>query len=84
MNDPLCTCGHRASHHDTPGSGDTRCLVVEAREDLLSVFDDGRDGANGYCACLRFTPAQPTLPNRATLPTSPGRQRGGSPRAVPE
>ena len=37
-------------------------LAVEAREDdLLSVFDDGRDGAYGYCACLRFTHAQPTL-----------------------
>jgi len=61
MSDPLCTCGHRASHHDTPDSGDTRCLVVEAREDLLCVFDDGRDGAYSYCACLRFTHAQPTL-----------------------
>jgi hypothetical protein len=57
MNDPLCICGHRASHHATPDSGDTRCLAVEAREDLLSVFD----GAYGYCACLRFTHAQPTL-----------------------
>ena len=64
INDPLCVCGHRASNHATPDSGDTRCLAVEAREDLLSVFDDGRDGrdgAYGYCACLRFTHAQPTL-----------------------
>jgi hypothetical protein len=34
MSDSLCICGHRASHHDTPDSGDTRCLAVEAREDL--------------------------------------------------
>ena len=61
MSDPLCVCGHRASNHATPDSGDTRCLAVEAREDLLSVFDDGRDGAYGYCACLRFTHAQSTL-----------------------
>ncbi len=59
--DPLCVCGHRASTHDaTADSGDTRCLAVEAREDLISAFDDGRDGAYGYCACLRFTGAQPS------------------------
>jgi len=45
--------------HDTPNSGDTRCLAVEAREDLLQAFDDGRDTAYAYCACLRFTPARP-------------------------
>jgi len=61
ISDPLCVCGHRASHHATPDSGDTRCLAVEACEDLIFVFDDGRDGAYGYCACLRFTHAQPTL-----------------------
>ena len=60
MSDPLCVCGHRASNHDTPDSGDT-CLAVEAREDLLDDGRDGRDGAYGYCACLRFTHAQPTL-----------------------
>jgi hypothetical protein len=62
MSDPLCVCGHRASHHATPDSGDTRCLAVETREDLLYVFDDGRDGrdgAYGYCGCLRFTETQP-------------------------
>jgi hypothetical protein len=59
MNDPLCTCEHRASHHATPDSGDTRCLAVEAREHLLSVFDDGRDRSYGYCACLRFTEMRP-------------------------
>jgi hypothetical protein len=59
MSDPLCVCGHRASIHATPDSGDTRCLAVEAREDLISVFDDGRDSAYGYCACLRFTEGQP-------------------------
>ena len=59
MSDPLCVCGHRASNHATPDSGDTRCLAVEAREDLLYVFDDGRDGAYGYCGCLRFTATQP-------------------------
>ncbi len=60
LSDSLCVCGHRASDHATPDSGDTRCLAVEAREDLLSVFEDGRDGAYGYCACLRFTHAQPS------------------------
>jgi len=44
-----------------PDSGDTRCLAVEAREDLRCVFDDCRNGAYGYCACLRFAHAQPTL-----------------------
>ena len=66
ISDPLCVCGHRASHHATPDSGDTRCLVVEAREDLLSLFDDGRDGAYGYCGCLRFTDAQPS-PSRPSV-----------------
>ena len=59
ISDPLCACGHRASNHAAPDSGDTRCLAVEAREDLLYVFDDGRDGAYGYCGCLRFTETQP-------------------------
>ena len=59
MSDPLCICGHRASHHDTPASGDTRCLAVEAREDLLYVFDDDRESTYSYCACLRFTESQP-------------------------
>ena len=43
MPDSLCVCGHLASHHADPASGDTRCLVVEDRRDLLDVFDDGRD-----------------------------------------
>jgi hypothetical protein len=55
--DPLCACGHLASNHAEPSSGDTRCLAVEHRRDLLAVFDDGRDTAYGYCACLRFQPA---------------------------
>ena len=59
VSDPLCVCGHRASHHDTPASGDTRCLAVEARQDLLEVFDDGRDTAVAYCGCLRFAPVRP-------------------------
>ena len=59
MTDPLCVCGHLASHHDTPGSGDTRCLAAEAHQDLLEAFDDGRDTAYAYCACLRFIPARP-------------------------
>jgi hypothetical protein len=46
---PLCVCGQRASHHDTPDSGDTRCLAVEAREDLLY----GRDTVYG----VAMTPA---------------------------
>ena len=58
MTDPLCVCGHRASHHDTPDSGDTR-LAVEARGDLIYVFDDARDTADGHCACLRFTEERP-------------------------
>ena len=36
-----------------------RCLADEAREDLLQAFDDGRETAYAYCACLRFTPARP-------------------------
>ena len=48
----------------TPASGDTRCLAVEAREDLLEVFDDGRDSAYAYCACLHFTPARPLQERR--------------------
>ena len=44
MPDPLCVCGHLAEHHADPASGDTRCLAVEDRRDLLDVFDDGRDG----------------------------------------
>jgi len=59
MTDPLCVCGHRANHHDTPENGDTRCLAVEARGDLLEVFDGGRDTAHAYCARLRFTEARP-------------------------
>ena len=43
MPDSLCVCGHLASHHADPASGDTRCLAVEDRRDLLDVFDDGRD-----------------------------------------
>jgi hypothetical protein len=62
MPDPLCECGHRAGTHADPGSGDTRCLAVEAREDLLDVFDDGRDTAHGYRACLRFSQARPSRP----------------------
>ena len=65
MTDPLCVCGHRASHHDTPDTGDIRCLAVEARDDLLEVFDDDRDTAYAYCACLRFTEARPD-PNRGS------------------
>jgi hypothetical protein len=61
MRDPLCQ-GHLASTHGDPSSGDTRCLAVEAREDLIDVFDDGRDTACGYCACLRFTEARPSRP----------------------
>lgn len=53
--DPLCVCGHRASSHASVDSGDTRCLAVEDRRDLISLFDDGRDHELGYCACLRYT-----------------------------
>ncbi|HWJ50186.1 MAG TPA: hypothetical protein VNR42_04140 [Solirubrobacteraceae bacterium] len=65
MSDPLCVCGHRASNHATPDSGDTRCLAVEAREDLLSVFDDGRDGG---LRLLRL----PALHPRPTDPATGG------------
>jgi len=34
-------------------------LAVEAREDLIDVFDDGRDTAYGHCTCPRFTEAHP-------------------------
>ena len=44
MPEALCVCGHLAEHHADPASGDTRCLAVEDRRDLLDVFDDGRDG----------------------------------------
>ena len=56
--DRLCICGHRASSHAEPGSGDTRCLAVEAREDLVYVLDDGRETEHAYCACLRFIDAK--------------------------
>jgi hypothetical protein len=58
MRDRLCSCGDRGSSHAEPGSGDTRCLAVEAREDLIYVFDDGRDTEHAYCACLRFIDAK--------------------------
>ena len=59
MPEPLCVCGHLAEHHADPASGDTRCLAVEDRHDLLDVFDDGRDGPIGYCACLAYRRAGP-------------------------
>ena len=62
MPDWLCECGHRASLHADAGSGDTRCLAVEARADLIAVFDDGRGTDHGYCARLRFTAARPSSP----------------------
>jgi hypothetical protein len=52
VDDPLCVCGHRLSKHSS--SGDTRCLAVEHRADLIGAFDDGRDGDIAYCECLRF------------------------------
>ncbi len=58
-HNPLCRCGHRASTHAPPESGDTRCLAVEHRGDLIRAFDDGRDDDYAHCACLRFTPAHP-------------------------
>ena len=56
MTDPLCVCGHSRDNHPDPASGDTRCLAVEDRRDLLAVFDDGRDIAYADCACLRSPP----------------------------
>ena len=54
LYDPLCVCGHSRDNHADPTSGDTRCLTVEDRHDLLAVVDDGRESSYGYCACLRF------------------------------
>jgi len=56
-DDDLCVCGHPRERHADPGSGDTRCLVVAERTDLVDVFDDGRHGELAYCACLRFDEA---------------------------
>jgi len=55
-DDSLCVCAHRRSSHASPASADTRCLVVEDRQDLLGVFDDGREHELGYCACRRYRP----------------------------
>jgi hypothetical protein len=59
MTDFLCVCGHLAEHHADSASGDTRCLAIEDRGDLLDVLDDGRDRPLGYCACLAYRPARP-------------------------
>jgi len=56
--DRLCISAHRRSSHAEPGSGDTRCLAVEAPEDLVDVLDDGRETEHAYCACLRFIDAK--------------------------
>jgi hypothetical protein len=58
LRDRLCICGHRGSSHAEPGSGDTRCLAVEASEDLAYVLDDVRETEHAYCACLRFIDAK--------------------------
>lgn len=55
MPDPLCQCGHRASHHADARSGDARYPAVEVRADLTAAFEDGCDSDHGYCACLCFT-----------------------------
>lgn len=52
VDDPLCVCGHRLSRHSS--QGDTRCLDVEHRTELIGAFDEGRDGPMVYCECLRF------------------------------
>ncbi len=52
VDDPLCVCGHRLSRHSS--QGDTRCLDVEHRTELIGAFDEGRDGPIAYCECLRF------------------------------
>ena len=59
MPEALCVCGHLAEHHADPASGDTRCLAVEDRHDLLDVFDNGRDGPIAHCACLAYRRAGP-------------------------
>lgn len=53
--DSLCRCAHRESSHADASSGDTRCLVIEDRRDLITPFDDGREHDHAYGACLRFT-----------------------------
>jgi hypothetical protein len=53
-----CECGHGREQHADAASGDTRCLVVAERERLTDVFDDGREGQLGYCACLGFREAR--------------------------
>lgn len=59
MPEPLCVCGHLAANRADPAGGDTRCLDVEDRRDLLDVFDNGRDGPLAYCVCLAYRPAEP-------------------------
>jgi hypothetical protein len=59
VDDPLCVCGHRLSKHS--GAGDTRCLAVEHRADLIGAFDDGRDSDIAYCECLRFDDGSESL-----------------------
>jgi hypothetical protein len=54
----LCICGHVRSRHADASIGDTRCLAVEDRRDLLEAFDDGRSRDHAYCACLRFSAAR--------------------------
>ena len=50
----LCVCGHPATRHADPATGDSRCLAVEDRRDLLEHPGDGRDTLDAYCGCLRF------------------------------
>ena len=55
-------CGHLASNHADPATGDTRCLADEDRRDLLYTSDDGRDTQHHYCACLHYIPAPAAHP----------------------
>lgn len=59
----ICVCGHLATNHADPATGDTRRLAVEDRNDLLDLFDDARDAQHGCCACLSYVPASTSTAN---------------------
>lgn len=64
-----------------PATGDTRCLTVAARQDLLEVFDDGRDTPYAHCACLNFSPARATPETAGSALAPPGSRQQSSPNA---
>ncbi len=62
----MFVCGHLASSHPDPATGDTRCLVVEDRRDPLHVFDNGRATKHGCRAWLHYGPASAPAAESAT------------------